>query len=188
MDLKIILFICLLVFSMCKTEGFVYQKNLNESTKYPDKKQFYAISNHNKISLKDGTKKTLLGNTNYKMVDNAVVEPQHGPYSAFLDVNKFRSFDHFYHSPISDQSYNFDVSYDRQFDYEIIQAEDKNKDELLKKEEKNDDLIHNPNYLYAHPKNNSKILYSDEIQDIFLKIKGTYNRHTNNTHRGPGYH
>ena len=56
------------------------------------------------------------------------------------------------------------------------------------KEKNHDKLIHNPFYLYGHPRNNSKILYSDEIQDMFLKIKGIYNRHTDIGIRGDGYH
>ena len=45
----------------------------------------------------------------------------------------------------------------------------------------------NPFDLYGHPDNNSKILYSDEIQMRFLKIKGVPTRHDDVGHRGSGY-
>ena len=184
MDLRTIIFIGLLIFCVYRIEGFVYQKNLNEDPEYPDKTQFYVVANHN-----IGQEKEILGNNNYKLVKNAIKEPQHGTYSAFLDVNELRSFDHFYHAPITNERSRSDVSFARQIeDYEIIQASDVNKYELLEKEKENDKLIHNPFYLYGHPKNNSKILYSDEIQDIFLKIKGIYNRHTDIGIRGGGHH
>ncbi len=187
MNLIIIVAIGLLIFCVCRKEGFSYQRNLNEDPDYPDKTQFYAVSNHTINVGKDDQEREILGNNNYKLVQNAIKEPQHGAYSAFLVVNKLRPFDQFYHSPITNERSRGDVSYGRQFDYEIIQAEDVNKYELLKKEEENDKLIHDPFYLHGHPKNTSKILYSDEIQDMFLKIKGIYNRHTNNTHTGDGW-
>ena len=188
MNLGIIVVIGLLIFCVYRTEGFIYQKNLNEDPDYPDKTQFYAVANHNINIGKDDQKREILGNNNYKLVKNTIKEPQHGAYSAFLDVNKLRSFDQFYHSPITDEKTKNKVSYERQFDYEIIQGGDVNKYELLKNEKDNDKLIHNPMYLYGHPKNNSKILYSDEIQDMFLKVKGIYNRHTDIGIRGDGYH
>lgn len=188
MDLRMIVLIGLLIFCVCRTEGFIYQQNLSEDNEYPDKTQFYVVANHNTIQLKNDIEREILGNNNYKLVNNTIKEPQHGAYSAFLDVNELRSFDQFYHSPITDETYGFDVSYDKQLNYEIIQAEDINKKELLNKEKDNDKLIHNPFYLYGHPKNNSKILYSDEIQDMFLKVKGIYNRHTDIGIRGGGHH
>tara|TARA_B100001093_G_C26765127_1_gene987535 strand:+ start:404 stop:970 length:567 start_codon:yes stop_codon:yes gene_type:complete len=181
------LFCFILFVVLSRKEGFIiYQQNLNQDNQYPDKKQFFPVSNHNTIKLKNN-EKTLLGNMNYKLVNNRIVEPQHGVYSAFLDVNNLRSYDHFFHSPITDESFNFDVQYDR-YNYPIIQEEDKNKEELIQLEKKHDKVIHNPFYLYGHPENNSKILYNEKIQDQFLKAKNIYNRHTNNTHSGDGYH
>ena len=51
-----------------------------------------------------------------------------------------------------------------------------------------DKKIHNPYYLHGHPENNSKILYSEEIQDMFLKVKGETNRHTDIGITGGGHH
>ena len=62
-------------------------------------------------------------------------------------MNKLRSFDHFYHAPITNERSRSNVSYERQLDYEIIQAEDVNKYELLEKEKENDKLIHNQELL-----------------------------------------
>ena len=188
MHIRTILFLGLLIFCFSQTEGFIYQRNFNEDPEYPDKTQFYAVANHNINVGKDDQEREIQGNNNYKLVQNAIKEPQPGAYSAFLDVNKLRSFDHFYHAPITNERSRSNVSYERQLDYEIIQAEAVNKYELLEKEKENDKLIHNPFYLYGNPKNNSKILYSDEIQDTFLKIKGIYNRHTDIGIRGDGYH
>jgi len=42
--------------------------------------------------------------------------------------------------------------------------------------------------LQGHPENNSKILYSEELQDIFLKVKGKTNRHTDIGISGGGHH
>ena len=186
------LFLLSVVFFLCltQTEGFIsiYNDNLTTDSSNPDKKQFYPVANHNKIQLKDEHEETILGNNNYKTVVNSIQKPLKGPYSAFLDVHELRNFDHFYHAPITDKSFPFDVSFERQFNYEIIQEEDINKYELLEKEKENDSLIHNPFYLHGNPKNNSKILYSDDIQEMFLKVKDKTTRYVNVGQRGPGFH
>ena len=41
----------------------------------------------------------------------------------FLDVNKFRNYDQFFHAPITDKTYRFDVGYERQYNYDIIIAD-----------------------------------------------------------------
>ena len=199
MNTGIIVIGILIYFILFSGEGFqnsslvnIYNKNLNTDNEYPDKKQFYATANHNEIKMgrENGT---LLGNSNYRMVDNTIKETQHGSYSAFLDVNRLRSYDQFYHAPISENTHHFDVRYDDMFvsELDVIQYEDDNKYELYKLEEKRDKQIHNPFYLYGHPKNNSKILYSEELQDTFLKVKGeinTHDRHTVKVHSGKGFH
>ena len=193
MNIKIIIVGIIIYFLFYCKEGFqgssllnIYNKNLNTENQYPDKKQFYAVANHNKIKIGKETK-TLLGNNNYKVVNNTIKEPQHGPYSSFLDVNGFRSFEQFFHSPISDKTYHFDIKYDRMFS-DIILEEDENKYELYQLEKEKDKKIHNPYYLYGHPNNNSRILYSDEIQNMFLKIKVKTNRHTDIGITGDGHH
>jgi len=199
MNIEILVIGAILYFLFFCKEGFmnsslvnIYNKNLNTENEYPDKKQFYATANHN--SVKMGREQgTLLGNSNYRVVNNTIKEPRHGPYSAFLNVNGLRSFDQFYHAPISEKTHHFDVSYDRMLisDLDVIQQEDDNKYELYQLEEERDKKIHNPYYLHGHPKNNSKILYSEEIQDMFLKVKGLpnqYVRHTEEVHSGKGFH
>lgn len=178
MDIRIILLIFLVIVSFFDCEGFInlYQRNFSEESNYPDKNQFYPVHNHNKVKI-GNDELMILGNNNYKVINNSVKEPLSGSFSAFLDVNKIRTFDHFFRSPITDKKYGFDVSYERQYEYDIIQNEDNNKKELLRKEKENDLLINNPYYLYGHPKNNSKILYSEELQDLFLKYKNTTNRY-----------
>ena len=188
MDIRYLLFIIFIIF-IYKNEGFVniYQKNLNSDDTYPDKNQFYPVHNHNIFRI-NNEEKTILGNNNYKIVKNSIKEPQDGPFSGFIDANNYRTYNQFYHAPITDKTYGFDVEYKRQYDYKIVQNEDNNKKELLKKEKENDNKISNPNYLYGHPENNSKILYSDELQDMFLKVKNENDRNINNTHSGQGFH
>ena len=105
-----ILFLCLFFYLILKChnkEGFystfnnklanIHQNNLNTDNKYPDRTIFYPVANHNKVKL-GNTEQELLGNYNYRVIKNTIKEPQHGPYSAFLDVNKIRTFDHFFRS------------------------------------------------------------------------------------------
>ena len=196
MNIEILVIGIILYFLFFCREGYqnssltnIYNKNLNEDPNYPDKKQFYSTANHNEINMGRETK-ILLGNSNYKIVNNTIKEPQHGPYSSFLDVNKLRSYDQFFHAPISQNTEHFDVSYSRIFenDLDVIREEDLNKYELYQLEEERDKQIHNPYYLHGHPKNTSKILYSEEIQDMFLKVKGETNRHTDIGITGGGHH
>jgi len=150
MNTEVIVILFFLFFLFFCREGFqnsplvtIYNKNLNTDNEYPDKKQFYTAANHNEIKLGRETK-TLLGNSNYKVVNNTIKEPQHGPYSAFLDTNRFRSYDQFYHAPISENTHHFDVSYDRMFvsGLDVIQMEDATKSELYKLEEERDKQMH----------------------------------------------
>ena len=197
--MKELLFLCLFFYLLCKCinkDGFqnssltnIHQTNLNTDNMYPDRTVFYPVSNHKKVKIGD-TEKELIGNYNYRVVKNTIKEPQHGPYSAFLGVNKLRSYDHFFHAPITDKKYGKDFHYDRFFrddGQDIIEAEDINKYQLYKEQETIEEMDYNPFDLYGHPDNNSKILYSDEIQMQFLKIKGTTNRHTDvGGNKGPG--
>lgn len=69
-----------------------------------------------------------------------------------------------------------------------IRREKLNKSDLVRREKLNDSFIHNPNYLYGHPDNNSKILYNDRLQELFLKYKNETNRYENVSHSGDGFH
>jgi hypothetical protein len=189
MELRYLLFLVLL-FLVFSCEGFtsVHHDNTNDDDGYPDDKQFFPVHNHSQIKLRNKESQTILGNNNYKVVKNSIKEPQKGTFSAFLDVHKIRTYDHFYHAPITEKSFPLDVGYDRQFDYEIIQEEDENKEELLKKEKENDNKIHDPFFLQGSTDINHTILYNDKIQDMFLKLKKKTERHENVSHDGPGYH
>ena len=190
MDLRILLFISFL-FLIFNYEGFatmIHQDNTNEDNGYPDNTQFFPVHNHSEIKLRNEDPQIILGNNNYKVVKNSIKEPQKGSFSAFLDTHKIRTYDQFYRSPITDKSFPLDPSYDRQFEYEIIQEEDNNKDELLRKEKENDSQFHDPKFLQGSTNINHTILYNDEIQDIFLKVKKETNRYENVSHDGPGYH
>ncbi len=167
----------------------IHQTNFNTDNKYPDRTIFYPVANHPKVKL-GITEQELLGNYNYRVIKNTIKEPQHGTYSAFLDVNKLRSYDHFYHAPITDKKYRKDFKYDRYLredGQEIIQEKDINKYQLYKEQEEIEAQDFDPFDLFGHPENNSKILYSNEIQDRFLKIKGETNRYTHIGNTGPGF-
>ena len=187
MDFRYILFLFLFIF-LFKNEGFVtvYNQNLNQ-TNQPDSTQFYPIANHIPLTHKEHSRISL-GNNNYKLVKNSIKEPLTGPYSAFLDTQKIRTYNHFFHAPISDDIHTSDRSYEKQYEYNIITADSLNKSDLLRKEKENDQLIHDPNYLYSHPHNTYKILYNDRLQDMFLEHKNETNRYDNVTHSGDGYH
>lgn len=196
-----ILFLCLFFYMILKChnkEGFyssfynkltnIHQTNLNIDNEYPDRTIFYPVANHPKVKL-GNTEKELLGNYNYRVIKNTIKEPQHGPYSAFLNVNKLRSQDHFYHAPITDKRYRKDFKYDRYLrgdGQEIIQQGD-DKYQLYEKQEEIEAQDYDPFDLFGHPENNSKILYSDEIQGRFLKIKGETNRYTHVGNSGKGF-
>ena len=187
MDFRYLLFLFLFIF-LFKNEGFIniYNQNLNTSGQ-PDSTQFYPIANHTPLNYGEYSGISL-GNNNYKLVKNSIKEPQTGPYSAFLDTQKIRTYNHFYHAPISDDIHTSDRSYKKQYEYDIIHADTLNKADLLRREKENDKLIHDPNYLYSHPHNTYKILYSDHLQDMFLKHKNETNRYENVSHSGEGFH
>lgn len=194
-----ILFLILIFYLVLKCsnkEGFyssfynkftnIHSTNLNTDNEYPDRTIFYPVANHNIVKI-GNNEKELYGNFNYKIVKNTIKEPQHGVYSSFLDVNKLRNYDNFYHAPITDKRFIKDFKYDRFFKddgQEIIQAEDgydnnsKSKYQIYTENKKIENQDFDPFDLLAHPENNSKILYSDEIQERFLKIKGETNRYT----------
>lgn len=184
MDIRYLLFLILFLL-VIKCEGFlnIYQDNRNKDSEYPDNKQFFPIHNNKKIG-RGFVEGSSLGNNNYKIKYNTIKEPMKGSYSAFLDVNKIRTYDHFFHSPITDKKYPDDITYDKQFDYSIVMKGNYN-DEVFQKEKQNDNLISNPFYLYGSAKMDpndkftEKILYSDEINDLFLKIKEKPTRYVN---------
>lgn len=155
-----------------KYEGYIsYNENLNKDNEFPDNTQFFFVNANEYINE-----------------HNSIKEPQEGVYSGFLDANNLRSYEHFFHSPISQRSKSNNLSYNRQYEYQIIQEEDPNKYELLESEKINDRFINDPRYTYGSKENNSPILYSEEIQSMMLRHKNKTNRYENVSHTGPGYH
>ena len=156
-------------------------ENIYESNKIlpnePDDKQFYACRQERFQDNPDFPFERY-PNSNYRVKVNQVKKPLKGTFSAFLDVNKIRTYDHFYHAPICEddpgkESYDFDTDIKSPFrlipgafpeeDVNVIYQEELDKD--------SHDL-RNPYYFYGNPKYiQNKMLYDDDIQDMFLKIK-----------------
>ena len=156
-------------------------ENTYESNKVlpnePDDKQFYACRQERFQDNPDFPFERY-PNSNYRVKTNQVKKPLKGTFSAFLDVNKIRTYDHFYHAPICEddpgkESYDFNTDIKSPFrlipgafpeeDVNVIYQEELDKD--------SHDL-RNPYYFYGNPKYiQNKMLYDDDIQDMFLKIK-----------------
>jgi len=156
-------------------------ENTYESNKVlpnePDDKQFYACRQERFQDNPDFPFERY-PNSNYRVKANQVKKPLKGTFSAFLDVNKIRTYDHFYHAPICEddpgkESYDFNTDIKSPFrlipgafpeeDVNVIYQEELDKD--------SHDL-RNPYYFYGNPKYiQNKMLYDDDIQDMFLKIK-----------------
>jgi hypothetical protein len=156
-------------------------ENIYESNKVlpnePDDKQFYACRQEIFQDNPDFPFERY-PNSNYRVKVNQVKKPLKGTFSAFLDVNKIRTYDHFYHAPICEddpgkESYDFNTDINSPFrlipgafpeeDVNVIYQEELDKD--------SHDL-RNPYYFYGNPKYiQNKMLYDDDIQDMFLKIK-----------------
>ena len=160
-DFFILLFLVLILCSTSKMkEAYenVYQKN-DTRAREPDDTQFYACNNS---KFKD------FGNSDYHLKRNAVREPLKGTFSAFLDVNKIRTYDHFYHAPICEDTYPFDTDFTSQF--RLIPGAFPEEDitnilEIEKEKDAHD--LHNPFYFHSHPEYiQNKILYKDSIQGI----------------------
>ena len=186
MKLDIFFLIVLLLVVVCSTSKMkeayenIYQKNDIRALE-PDDTQFYACNNE---KFKD------LGNSNYHLRRNAVREPLHGTFSAFLDVNKIRTYDHFYHAPICEETYPFDTEFTSQFRLIPGAYPEENISRILNSEkEKDANDLYNPFYFYGHPDYiQNKVLYKDETQDMFLKVKGELkSRNEDNSHL-KGFH
>jgi hypothetical protein len=156
-------------------------ENIYESNKVlpnePDDKQFYACRQE-RFQDSPNFPFERYPNSNYRVKVNQVKKPLKGTFSAFLDVNKIRTYDNFYHAPICEddpgkESYDFNTDINSPFrlipgafpeeDVNVIYQEELDKD--------SHDL-RNPYYFYGNPKYiQNKILYDDDIQDMFLRIK-----------------
>jgi len=132
---------------------------------HPDNIQFYACHDYD-------NKHITFGQNNYKLKKHSIKEPQKGPYSAFLDVYGLRNYDEVYHAPICEKHYSFKDIHNLDEFRPIIDEKDSEKmDELLRDEEELDkNGIKDPLYPYYNPNYiQNKILYSDEINKVFLQ-------------------
>ena len=169
----ILLFIC--YHSNIENYENIYQNNDILSDE-PDDIQFYSCE-HAKYEEDINYPFEKYPNSNYKLKRNSVKHPLKGTFSSFIDTNKLRTYDNFYHSPICENTYPFDTDYKSQF-RDIIQEED-NISVLIDKEKyKDSHSLHNPYYLYGNPNYiQNKIIYDEDIQDIFLKAKHELPKH-----------
>ena len=174
---SILLFFVIILF-LCYKE--IYHKenyeNIYEPNKVvpdePDDKQFYACGNDRFIEDPDYPLEKY-PNSNYRVKVNQVKKPLKGTFSAFLDTNKIRTYDHFYHAPICEDSYPFEIDINSQFRLipGAFPEEDKNILYDLELDKDSHDL-RNPYYFYGNPEYiQNMILYEDIIQDMFLQVK-----------------
>ena len=183
------------IFILYLCDRFENYENIYESNKIlpnePDDKQFYACR-QDKFQDNPEFPFQKYPNSNYRIKKNSVKKPQKGTFSAFLDTHKIRTYDHFYHAPICEddnESYEFNIDVGNQFRLIPGAFPEEDIQRIYKDEiDKDSHDLRNPNYLYGHPKNISKILYNDKIQDFFLKVKKKTDRYENVTHSGSGFH
>ena len=185
-----LIFILLLIFLLCnQNEGYTGYMENKSTHDYPDDTVFFACSenlnvhncnqydklscnnNRNCIFQNNRCINKKYPNTHYQVNSNAVKEPLEGTFSAFLDVNKIRTYDHFYHSPICEDTYEF-ISDTKNQNRPIIQEEDEI-DGLLMQEKKLDEQISkDPFFIYESADyNGNRILYDSKLQTMFLEVK-----------------
>lgn len=153
----------------------IYERNKTNPNE-PDSKQFYAC--RQEVESSPGYPFKRFPNSNFRVKTNEVNAPLKGTFSAFLDVHKIRNYDHFYHSPICEddpgkESYDFNTDINSQFRLIPGAFPEEDINSIYQEElEKDSHDLRNPHYSYSDPEYiQNKILYDDEIQDIFLRIK-----------------
>ena len=151
-------------------------ENIYESNKVladqPDDKQFYACRQEKFTGDKDYPYEQY-PNSNFRVITNQVSKPLKGTYSAFLDVNKIRTYDHFYHAPICENTFSFDTDINSQFRLIPGPFTEEDKSLLYEQElQKDSHDLRNPYFFYGNPKFiQNKIIYDDQINDMFIKVK-----------------
>ena len=177
-----LLFFLLIIILCLNIENYenIYQKNDILSDE-PDSRQFYACEEAASRSdewvdsrFQDNDYPfEKYPNSNYRIKPNSVSKPLKGTYSSFIDINKIRTYDHFYHAPICEDTYRFTSNIDSQF--RLIPGAFPEEDmSLILEEERNKDSegLKNPFYLYGDPNSiQNKIEYDDEVKDMFLAVK-----------------
>ena len=185
-----LIFILIVIFLLCnQNEGYTGYMENKSTLDYPDDTVFFACSenlnvhdcnqydklscnnNRNCIFQNNRCINKKYPNTHYQVNSNAVKEPLEGTFSAFLDVNKIRTYDHFYHSPICEDTYEF-ISDTKNQNRPIIQEEDEITG-LLSEEKKLDEQISkDPFFTYESANyNGNRILYDSKLQTMFLEVK-----------------
>ena len=165
-------FILVLLLACYNREPFVNTYDPNEvSPDEPDSVQFYPckVKNHDNR----GYPFEEYPNSNYKIKENHVMNPLKGSFSAFLDVNKIRTYDHFFHAPICEDSSEFETDVTAQFRLIPGAFPEEDINEIYKEEERKDSHdLRNPYYLHGNPDYlENTILYDEELQEMFLKVK-----------------
>jgi len=203
MDILLLLIIVVGLIMINKKDGYQnnvgYMKNMS-TNEYPDDTVFYACNEKVELEECDGLNEEncelnrncifnegmcrakRFPNTHYRVVNNSIKEPLEGTFSAFLDVYELRNYNHFYHAPICEDTYNFVSDFENQY-RQIIQEED----EIggLLEEEKELDQKSPKDYKFNYESadyNGNRILYTGELQNKFLEVKDGLRRKDDFSH------
>jgi hypothetical protein len=174
-----ILILIVIIFFMCLSisNNVDNYENNKISEDKPDEKLFFSCS-HARYAEDSDYPFEEYPNSNYKIVKNSISEPLKGSYTTFKDIYNISDNDEeFYHSPICEESYEFNDNYKLQFRNIIEDSDDK--EYLIDLEKYYDSqIIHNPYYVEGNPEYiGNKILYSPELKEKFLKIKLEMDKH-----------
>ena len=184
-----LLLILVLIFLLCnQNEGYTGYMENKSTYDYPDDTVFFACSenlnvhdcnqydklscnnNRNCIFQNNRCINKKYPNTHYQVNSNAVKEPLEGTFSAFLDVNKIRTYDHFYHSPICEDTYEF-ISDTKNQNRPIIQEEDEINGLLMQEKKLDEQISKDPFFIYESANyNGNRILYDSKLQTMFLEV------------------
>jgi len=202
MKIQNIIIIILFLFLLFRIEGYINTNNIYNSNEVnsdePDDIQFYACR-QDKFTDSPDYPFQKYPNSNYRVKRNSVKSPQEGTFSAFLDSHKIRTYDHFYHAPICEddnESYDFNTNIESQFRLIPGAFPEEDIQQIYKEEiEKDSHDLKNPNYMFGNPEYiENRMLYNNDIQDMFLKIKSEQpkhhedDRHLVNDHQYQGTH
>tara|TARA_Y100001970_G_scaffold279452_1_gene386835 strand:- start:1211 stop:1855 length:645 start_codon:yes stop_codon:yes gene_type:complete len=191
-----LLFFFIFLFLLIICSSIENYENIYESNQVlpdqPDDKQFYACR-QKKFTNDEDYPYQQYPNSNYRVIKNQVSKPLQGTYSAFLDVNQIRTYDHFYHSPICEDdiilnedgtikdnhSFIFNTDINSQFRLIPGAFPEEDKSILYENELKKDSHdLRNPYFFYGNPKYiQNKIIYDDEINTMFLNVKQGLDSH-----------
>jgi len=196
------LLILIVILLLCnQNEGYTpgYMKNKSTSN-YPDDTVFYACNekveleecnNLNEINCENNRncifnngycQSKRFPNNHYKIDTNSIKEPQVGAFSAFLDVNKIRTYDHFYHSPICEDTYEF-ISDTKNQNRPIIQEEDEITGLLMEEKKLDEKIPKDPFFTYESADyEGNRILHDSNLQTLFLEVKDGMRRQDDFSH------